>query len=68
MRTSYAIPWVDKRERMPEKGDGDEHGDVLAMDRNNGIVIRSVAFIRKMGGQITHWAPMPEPPPSAGGR
>lgn len=68
MKVSYAIPWVDKRVRLPERDDGDEHGDVLAMDRNNGIVIRSVAFIRKMGVQITHWAPMPEPPLDAGSR
>jgi hypothetical protein len=62
--------WISVEDRLPENLDGiityrDESGLVTPATFLNGdfqgISINSGGFV-KLGGNITHWMPLPEPP------
>ena len=56
--------WIPVGERMPEPGDCNKNGDVLAYTSDHEVWIEGIAGFPPMveDGAITHWMPLPQPP------
>ena len=69
------MEWISVKDQLPKK-DGDSSIYCLVFDSYNGIVVRPYNEVHgcwdqedgddyycdAVGGKITHWMPLPEPP------
>lgn len=53
--------WISVDTRLPDEGDADAHGCVLAWDVNNGARTAGYRCV-KPGGMLSHWRRLPPGP------